>query len=418
MLLLIGCGPASDEATTLRVWAHAGQASEREVITDQLERFDAARPECRLAVELLPERSYVAQVQAAAVAGDLPDVLEIDGPYVANLAWQGRLQELEPLLEPAVVDDLLPSIRAQGTYTERLFAVGTFDAGLAIYVRPSVLRAHGVRVPETPERAWSGDELDRVLQTLAADDADGQVLDLKLNYPQEWFPFAFAPWLASAGGGMLGGGDGQPRRAGGMLDGAASVAAMERMQRWARRGWLDENIDDAAFVTERVALSWSGHWEYPRYRERFGDDLAVVPLPDLGEGSRTGQGSWMWAMRAGTEHPELGGELLEYLLRPEEVLAMVEANGAVPGRRAALERSELYREGGPLRLLADQLLAGRGVPRPRTPAYPVISSTFHEAFQRIRDGAEARRALSRAAETIDRDITDNEGYPPVALEGS
>jgi hypothetical protein len=47
----------------------------------------------------------------------------------------------------------------------------------------------------------------------------------------------------------------------------------------------------------------------------------------------------------------------------------------------------------------------------------VISSTFHEAFQRIRDGADAGRALSRAAEMIDRDMTDNEGYPPVALEG-
>jgi multiple sugar transport system substrate-binding protein len=52
------------------------------------------------------------------------------------------------------------------------------------------------------------------------------------------------------------------------------------------------------------------------------------------------------------------------------------------------------------------------VPRPRTPAYPVITSAFQQAFDDIRDGGDAQAALDRAAAIIDEDIRDNKGYPP------
>lgn len=89
---------------------------------------------------------------------------------------------------------------------------------------------------------------------------------------------------------------------------------------------------------------------------------------------------------------------------------MAEANGAVPGVRAAIERSALYAPGGPLRLFVEQLDA-IAVPRPKTPAYPVITSAFRQAFARIRNGADVQAALDEAVAVIDRDIRDNRGYP-------
>lgn len=411
--LAAGCGSGdADETRRLRVWVHAGQAAEREVIADQLQRFDERNDDLRLEVEFLPERSYVAQVQAAAVAGDLPDVLEIDGPYVANLAWQKRLLPLREHLDDGLVDDLLPSIRAQGRFRGDLYAVGTFDAGLALFGRRSVLEDAGVRVPTAPRESWSIDEFDDALATLAETDPDGAVLDLKLNYPQEWFAFAFMPIVESAGGSVMRRREGA-LRAEGALDGPDAIDAFSRVQGWFEEGFVDPNLDDSAFVAERAALSWAGHWEHARYADTFGDDLVVVPLPDFGEGTRTGQGSWMWSIARTSDAPELGARLIAFLLEPDEVLAMSRANGAVPGRREALGRSKLYAEGGPLRLLADQLVAGLSVPRPRTPAYPVVSSAFFIAFDRIRDGEDVATALQRAAETIDRDVEDNEGYPRV-----
>jgi len=54
---------------------------------------------------------------------------------------------------------------------------------------------------------------------------------------------------------------------------------------------------------------------------------------------------------------------------------------------------------------------GFAVPRPRTPAYPVITSAFQRAFLDIRHGADVGEALDKAVARIDQDIEDNRGYP-------
>jgi multiple sugar transport system substrate-binding protein len=412
VLLVAACGRDPEPASgvvTLQVWFHSGQPRERETIEAQVERFHAAQDGIRVALTILPERSYNAQVQSAAIAGELPDLLEFDGPYLYNYVWQGNLRPLDDLLPEELRADLLPSIVAQGTFRDRLYSVGTFDSGLALFASRPMLEAAGVRIPASPADAWSIDEFDAALAALAARDEDGAVLDLKLNYPGEWFTYAFSPVVQSAGGDLIDREDYQS--AAGVLDGPEARAALGRVQGWFAEKRVDANVDDAAFTTGRVALSWVGHWEYPRYREALGDDLVLIPLPDFGTGSKTGQGSWNWGVTARCEHPEEAARFLAFLLRPEEVLAMAGANGAVPATRTAIARSPLYREGGPLRLFVEQIDGGYAVPRPATPAYPVITSAFQRAFLDIRDGIDVKEALSKAVAAIDLDIRDNRGYP-------
>jgi multiple sugar transport system substrate-binding protein len=414
-LALAACGqgaPPRSGVTVLSVWAHAGQASERRVLERQVLTFNRRHADIHIALTFIPERSYNAQVEAAAVAGTLPDLLEFDAPYLASYAWQGQLQPLEHLLPATIRRQLLPSIIQQGSYRGHLYGVGTFDSGLALYGRKSLLEQVGARMPTHPGKAWSVQEFESILARLAKHDADGAVLDLKLNYPDEWFTYAFSPLLASAGGGLVSSGD--PPHAEGVLNGAASVAAMTHVQRWLQNGWVDANVDDAAFVSGRVALSWAGHWEYRRYHAAFGGDLVLLPLPDFGKGSRTGQGSWVWGITRHARAPAKAATFIDFLLQPAQILAMTEANGAVPATLPAIRRSPLYQPGGALHLFVEQLAGGFAVPRPRTPAYPVISARFRQAFADIRNGAPVRQALDRAAALIDREIRDNHGYPSVA----
>lgn len=395
----------------LSVWAHAGQASERRTIEHQIQMFNQQHNDMQIDLTFIPERSYNAQVQAAAIAGALPDLLEFDVPYLYNYAWQGHLQPLETLLPSAQQQDLLPSIIKQGTYEGHLYGVGTFDSGLALYTRRSLLEKLNVRIPTHPNQAWSVQEFEQLLARLAAKDDDGAVLDLKLNYPDEWFSYAFSPLLQSAGGDLIDRSDYQS--ASGFLNAAASVTAMQQVQAWLNKGWVDPNVDDAAFVTGRVALSWAGHWEYRRYHDSFGDDLLLVPLPDFGRGSRTGQGSWVWGISRHSKSPDKAAEVIAFLLRSEQILAMSAANGAVPATRTAISDSPLYQQHAPLHLFVVQLAEGYAVPRPRTPAYPVISASFRQAFADIRNGMAVQQALDRAAASIDEDIRDNRGYPSI-----
>ncbi|RMF81644.1 MAG: extracellular solute-binding protein, partial [Nitrospirae bacterium] len=381
--LLLACHRPPPPAVA--VWFHTGQPAERALLERQVARYNAGQPPLPVRLTLLPEGSYHAQVQAAAAAGELPDLFEVDGPYLARYVWQGAVRPLEALLPPAVVADLLPSLRLQGRVAGHLYGVGCFDSGLGLYADRAALARVGARLPAGPQEAWSASEMEAVLARLAARDPDGAVLDLKLNLHGEWESYAFLPLLVSAGGGVL---DPATGRATGFLDGAASVRALATVQRWIRRGWVDPNLDDAAFPQRRVALAWGGHWDYHRYREALGEDLALLPLPDFGEGSRTGMGSWQWVIAAASPRAEAAAAFLAFLLRPEEVAATAAANGAVPGRIAAVARSPLYREGGPLRLFLTQLAGGVAVPRPATPAYPVITASFQRCFEAVRDGAD------------------------------
>jgi multiple sugar transport system substrate-binding protein len=408
----VGCEDVSDDPVApVEVWAHAGQAAERRTLEDQARRFNELQDSFRVELEFIPEGSYNAQVQASAVADRLPDLLELDGPYVAQYAWQGRLRSLDPFLTDSLLATVLPSILEQGSWRGALYAVGTFDSGLGLYASARALLEAGARIPEGPAEAWTVAELERILRTLSETDPDGAVLDLKLNYSGEWFTYAFQPALRSAGGGLVGLDEESPV-AGGVLDGRATRRALESLQSWIVAGLVDPNLDDRAFVDGRVALSWSGHWDFPRYADALGDDLAVLPLPDYGQGTRTGQGSWTWTVPRSAEQAEGAAAFLRFLLRPEEVLRMTGANGAVPGTRPAAEASALYGADGPLHVLLRQLEGGWSVPRPRTPVYPFASSVFQEVFRSVRDGASLEPVLEEAAEAIDREILDNRGYPP------
>lgn len=405
-----GVNPSvSPDTKVLTAWFHSGRQSERETIAEQVERFNASQDEIFVKLNVIPEGTYNGQVQAAAVAGDLPDVLEFDGPFVYNYVWQGYLVALDERISEPTKNNLLSSIVEQGTFRGKLYSIGTFDSGLALYARRSKLEAIGARIPTSPGEAWTTDEFHTLLTDLAAQDEDGQVLDLKFNYDGEWYAYAFSPVLQSAGGDLIDRSDFQA--ADGVLNGPEAVRALTSLQAWIQDRLVDPNIDDAAFTQGRVAISWSGHWDYRRYAAAAGDDLVLLPLPNFGKESKTGQGSWCWGITNKCRHPAAAARFLEFLLQTDEVLAMANANGAVPATHTAVAKSELYKEDGPLHLLVTQLTTGYSVPRPRTPAYPVITSAFQDTFADIRNGADVQEALDRAVATIDQDIADNRGYP-------
>ncbi|MCI5224637.1 MAG: extracellular solute-binding protein, partial [Candidatus Electrothrix sp. AR4] len=91
----------------ITVWAHSGQESERNVLLNQVKRFNEEFPDIQAELTLLPEGAYNAQLQSAALAGKLPDIIEFDGPFLYNYVWQNQLRPLDDLLPAAIQADLL-----------------------------------------------------------------------------------------------------------------------------------------------------------------------------------------------------------------------------------------------------------------------------------------------------------------------
>lgn len=409
--------PEDTGPVTVEVWAHDGTDAERAVLEEQVAAFNERSDGVQVTLRLFPEGDYNDELQAAVARGDLPDAMEVDGPLLPGYVYQDVLVPLEDLLPAEVLDDQLPSLQAQGASDGHTWAVGTFDSGLGLYADRRALSAAGVRIPTSADDAWSAAEFSAALRALARTDRDGRVLDVKLNYgPGEWLTYGFAPLVASAGGALLDPASLSPE---GHLDGPAARRALRTLQSWS--SYIDPNAKDDAFVERRVALSWVGHWMYHDYARALGKDLAVLPLPDLGNGSKTGQGSWAWTVTS-TDGPRqrAAAAFLAHLLEDEEVLRMTAANGAVPGDRSALATSDTYAEGGPLAIFADQLLRSCGaaaptpdcvaVPRPATPGYAVLTSQFAHAVSVALAGKDPVPALVEAARFVGDDVAANDGF--------
>lgn len=399
---------------TISVWAHQGQASEAAALQNAVKSFNSSQSDVKAELKLIPENDYTKTITATD-ASELPDVLEFDGPTMANFVYNSKLAPVDGHVSAKTLDNVTDAIKAQGEIDGKHYGLGMFDAGLGMYANKKLLDAAGVKYPTGVDDAWTAEEFGKALGALKGKDSDGKVLDISEQYglATEWGTFGFSPIVWSAGGGLLKDGKAQ-----GALDSPDVVSAMKTFQSW--KTYVDPNTDGNAFAKGKVALSWVGHWNYPAYSEALGDDLVVLPLPDFGKGPKTGQGSWAWGIGADSRNGKAAGAFLDYLLNDGNVGAMTKANGAVPATESALAKSELYKKGGPLQLFADQLAKPCGdsdisascvaVTRPVTAGYPTVTAKFNTALNSIYGGADPEEALQKAARAIDRDFTDNAGY--------
>lgn len=400
------------EKTTVEVWFHSGKGEERDVLDAQVTDFNAMQDEIFIDAIQLPEGSYNDQVNAAALAGDLPCLLDFDGPFLYNYAWSGYLIPMDDYISADLKADFLPSIINQGTYGGNLYSLGTFDSGLAIWGNKAYLDAAGVRIPTGIDDAWSLDEFTDALEKLQALDEVDYAIDFKMNYGAgEWFTYGFSPIIQSWGGDLIDRSD--YMTADGVLNSPESVEALTFFQSLFEDGYAEASQagDDCFFGSKVCALSWVGHWMWGPHSEGLGDDVVLIPMPVFGDKAVTGMGSWNWGITSSCESPEAAFTFLEYLVEPEEILRMTNANGAVPARKSAIAQSDLYAEGGPLNIFVQQLEGGVALERPVTPAYPVITASFADAINNIVAGADVQEELDKAVEIIDQDIEDNQGYP-------
>jgi multiple sugar transport system substrate-binding protein len=395
------------------VWAQEGQEGEVQAAKDEVAAFNAANPNIQAELTLIPQATY-GQTLASTYVDALPDVYEFDGETVGALVYAGKVAPLEGLVDQSVFDNELPSLVAEGTVDGKIYSVSQYDSGLALYGNKAMLEAAGITdIPTTVDQAWTAEEFQTVLEKLAKVGKDGKAIDLKEQYAGTWPGYAFTPVVNSAGFPLI-----KDGKAEGSLNSPEVAAALSQIASW--RQYVDPNADDKAFTDKRVGLAWVGHWAYGANKEALGEDLVVIPLPDWGNGTKSGQGSHSWGIGANAANKEAGGKFLDFIMQDQWVDQITKANGAVPANKAVLAASELYGPGGDLELYGQQLALTCGsadptpecvtVPRTISAAWPVINQKFSDAFWAIYGGGDAQAELDKAAKAIDQDAADNNNY--------
>lgn len=398
---------ASGSGDTLTLWTHsAGNPNEMTAIEGWIEEFNSTH-DVQVALEAFPQGAYNETVVAAALSDSMPCILDIDGPNAPNWAWSGYLHPLE--LPAELVDPLTDTVK--GIYDDQLYSVGQFDAAVAILARQSDLDELGLRVPTT-EEPWTAEEFQAVLDAYNDSGDFEYAFDIGLADAGEWYPYAFSPFLQSFGGDLI---DRETMlSAEGVLNGPEAVAFGEWLQNLVNDGYIPGPSQSPAdqqtgFVDGRYGLQWNGIWTANTAIEALGDDVVFLPAPDFGNGATIGAGSWQWAVSATCENPEGAQEWIEFLLAPERIAEIADAQNVIPASEEARVLTEKFVDGAPLAAFFD-LAAAQALIRPPTPAYPNIALTFRQAISDIVDGVDVQTALDSAVDEIDADIEANDGY--------
>ena len=406
MALTAGMSGAAFAQTELTMWYHgAGNEVESQIINQIVSDFNASQSDWSVTLESFPQAAYNDSVTAGALAGNLPDILDVDGPNMPNWAWSGYMQPLQ--IDEAKIANFLPGTK--GIWDGKLYSIGLWDAAVALVTRQSIIDELGLRTP-TLEQPWTQDEFMTALDAAKASGKYDFALDLGTAWTGEWFPYAFSPLLQSFGGDIID--RSSYKSAEGALNGDAANAWGNWWQGLFANGYAQATQDgadrDTGFNTGKYAFSWNGNWAALGTLAAY-DDALFLPAPDLGNGPKIGAASWQFGVSASSEHPDGASAFIEFALQDEYLAAFSNGIGLIPATPAAAAMTENYKEGGPLHGFF-ALSQAQGVLRPVTPGYVVQAKVFEKAAADIANGADVADTLDAAVDEIDADIEKNGGY--------
>lgn len=398
--------PAALAQTTLSMWYHgAGNEAEGKVIDQLISDFNASQSDWKVELQSFPQNAYNDSVTAGALAGQLPDILDVDGPNMPNWAWAGYMQPLK--IDEAKIANFLPGTK--GIWNGKLYSVGLWDAAISLVSRKSTLDALGLRVP-TLDKPWSGSEFEAALKAAKESGKFKYAFDPGMAWAGEWYPYAFSPFLQSFGGDIVD--RSTYKTAEGALNGAAAQAWGKWWQHLFSEGYAQATQDPAdrenGFNSGKYAFSWNGNWAATAMLKAF-DDVLFLPAPDFGHGSKIGAASWQFGVSAKSAHPEGASQFIEFALQDKYLAAFSDSVGLIPATHSAAMMVGNYKPGGPLAMFFDYS-EHEGVLRPVTPGYVVQAKVFEKAATDIAKGAEVEATLDAAVDEINADIEKNKGY--------
>ncbi len=406
---MAGCTPARAPAPhVIRVWCQQGQESENQAMRAMESAFNTAHAAEGLAVQItfFPDFQYTEKVSIAAAARDLPDVLALDGPTVAQFVDARLLRPIAAWFSPEELADFAPTIRAQGTIGGELYALGAFDSAMVLYYDRAMLARAGVE-PPAGFGSWTWDEFLDACARLKAAGLDPVSMHMDIT-GDEWYTYAFSPLIWSAGGSLI---DTEGRRVAGVLNAPENAATLRRWREVFTRDFAARApIDPDPFGKGKTAMDWSGHWMVRSHLAAKGENLGAMPLPRMGPRTVAACGSWCWGLTRDARDPDQAALWLRWVTDPAHgVQPIVAANGAVPARASAYPLFPEY-DGPPFSLFRElQETAGR--PRPRTPFYPTLTQHFAAALRDVARGADPQKRLEQAAAQVQRRIDRKGGAP-------
>lgn len=361
----------------LSLWVHSIEdTDEGQVYKESVESFNEKYDGKYFAdIEFIPRNDsgggYSDKINASVMSGGLPDVLTVDGPNVAAYAANGIIQPLAELTEEEK-SVYLDSIIDQGTYDDKLYALGVMESSVGLYYNKDILAEAGIEIPDA-EHPWTWSEFLDILEKVktVTDDIGGYPLDMTFPVGEASI-YYYAPFIWSNGGDLV---SEDGLTVDGYFNSEKSKETMEYFQSIVQNGYMSETPVDKLFESGRAAFKFDGAWEVNTIYENYPDvNLGVAPyiVGDDWAGERyTPTGSWAFAASSGTECIEGATELVKWMSGVESGINIWEKAKSLPSTHEAFAQIDIFQTDENYNALYNQL-SEYGHPRPKTPVYPQV----------------------------------------------
>lgn len=390
----------------LSIWVHSIEDTEEgQAYKKSVESFNEAYDGTYFAdIEFIPRNDsgggYSDKINASVMAGGLPDVLTVDGPNVAAYAANGIIRPLAELTEEER-SIYLASILEQGTYDGKLYALGVMESSVGLYYNKDILEKAGIKVPD-PDHPWTWSEFMDILEKLkpVTDELKGYPLDMTFPVGEASI-YYYAPFVWSNGGDLV---SEDGLTVDGYFNAESNMEAMNYFRAIVEKGYMSEAPIDKLFESGRAAFKFDGAWEVNTIYNSYPDvNLGVAPyvVGDGWEGQRyTPTGSWAFAASSGTENIEGATELVKWMSGVESGVRIWEMSKTFPSTYEAFAQIDVFRTDENYGALYNQL-SNYGHPRPKTPVYPQVSTSFQEVLESVAlGGKDAQAEMDKSVERI------------------
>ncbi|MGO2083400.1 ABC transporter substrate-binding protein [Vagococcus sp.] len=391
---LAACGNKKEKASSskdpgdVNVWVQfSDETAEGKAWQEIVDNFNEEnKGKYKVTTEFIPRSGsgggYEDKVNAAITTNTLPDVITVDGPNTAAYAKSGVLAPLDDYLKDADMDDVLDSIKQQGTYDGKFYAFGFSESSVGIYYNKKMFKEAGIDEASLPtlDKPWDWTEFKEISETLHKKNK-GPVFDMQIANKDEMLTYGYTPFVWSNDGSIV---NKEGTEAEGHFNSKDTVEALEFIQELVKKDYVPVTPIEKGFETGKYPMYLSGSWTMADLEANYKDiDYGILPYPvsDKTKKLVSPTGSWALGMTNNTKKKEAAAAFILYATNTESSKIMSLGNSVLPIRNSTIDLIKDEVPEGMKMLMEQNQKSGHA--RPVVVAYPQVSRAFQQAIQDI-----------------------------------
>ncbi|WP_353807664.1 ABC transporter substrate-binding protein [Agromyces sp. SYSU T00194] len=338
-LVITGCsgtdsasegGEDGEITLTMAWWGNDTRSANTEAI---IEAFQEEHPNVTIEPSYTDYGSYWDRLATQVAAGDTPDIMQFDEPYLTTYVDQGVLLDLTDydIDTSAIPDATLDA----GIIDGRLYTLASGVATYAIYLNPAIFEQAGIPVPDDPNWTWDEFE-DTAVQLSEAGAGDYYGFASSFGFDEG----SIRLWARQHGETLYteDGGIGVSPET--MESYFAFTADMIANGGSPSAATLSEGqgvgLSETFFATGSVGMGSFWNSQLTAVTDAVGNDLVMLPVPEsVNDYFLKPAANWVGS--AQTEHPEVVAEFIDFMVNSE-------AQADIQGTERGIPNNEDIRE--------------------------------------------------------------------------